>query len=205
MYCCPGLQKKSTHLQACRWLPGRIWSQPPNVQVPASILPFHIALFRRVNYCEEKLLYANLRWNLLSFQHFLFALLTIPSLGLWLWKRPGWGLGVLMHCAVSPGTAFTEQRVMWAMICTAGSGTKSGLFWLMNIELLSNSKLYPALQVSLSARGWAADRGTACEFVNLWLDDECAPNRALLVTQLRPCNMIISFSYLVLIVFLLKA
>ena len=40
------------------------------------------------------------------------------------------------------------------MICTAGSSTKWGLFWLMNIELLlSNSKLYPALQMSIFVRG----------------------------------------------------
>lgn len=69
-------------------LPGRVWSKSPNVQLPASILPFHVALFLAVIYCEGKLLYANLRLNLLCFQHFLFELLKeqlqVPSSGLWL-------------------------------------------------------------------------------------------------------------------------
>lgn len=40
------------------------------------------------------------------------------------------------------------------MVCSARSSTKWGLFWLMTIELLlSNSKLYLALQMGIFMRG----------------------------------------------------
>lgn len=58
------------------------------------------------------------------------------------------------HKTAGDGIDKTHRR----MICTADSSTKWGLFWLMNIELLlSSSKLYPALQMCLVVRGWAAD------------------------------------------------
>lgn len=54
------------------------------MQLPASILPFHVAPFLAVNYCKDKLLYANLRLNLLCFQHFLSELLRVGA-GSHLW------------------------------------------------------------------------------------------------------------------------
>lgn len=142
-------------------LPGRVWSKSPNVQLPASILPFHVALLLAVNYCKDKLLYANSRLNLLSFQHFLFELLKkglqVPSFGLWLCECPSCRLGVLVRSGLSvPGTVSDgiDKTRGW-VICAAGSSsTKWGLFWLMNVELfLSNSTLCPALQMSILARG----------------------------------------------------
>lgn len=95
-------------------------------------------------------------------------------------------------CTASPGAAGDGiDKTRGQRICTAGSSTKWGLFWLINIELLlSNSKLYPALRMSIFARGWAADRGSACEFISSWLGDECA---LLFTQQLVSCSMMFGF------------
>lgn len=70
------------------------------------------------------------------------------------------------HEAADDGAVRTHRQV----ICSAGSSTKWGLFWWMTIELLlPNSKLYPALPMSILVRGWAADGGTACELLTVFV------------------------------------
>lgn len=121
----------------------------------------------------------NLRYDLLSSQHFLSASLQKAVAVSQLWtlplKTPQLRAGSIdavrgvfrysAHRTAGDGIDKTHRR----MICTADSSTKWGLFWLMNIELLlSSSKLYPALPMCLVVRGRAADVLLVNPLIPVW-------------------------------------
>lgn len=211
MYGCPGFSKASVRLQGRRRFPGQIWSKSRNVQLPISVPVFRALSFEErtlarrsccVQVWDETFCLPSSFYLHCSKSSCGFPTLDSGCGNTW---AEGW---------VSPGRAFTKQRVMgltkpvggWLVLqAAAQSGGSSGWWWILNLPCLTVSCILLCKWASLGGaelqtRAWLWAQKLVSGW-QVWLQTGLcwSPNSW--------CHAILFFffSCSVLIIFLLKA